>query len=168
MSVNLTDVSSDGVISVQLHGPSMKHLNDLMEQINSKYSEKPTASDYIATVHKGLECCAKFNDQWYRVRLTSVSSEKLSVEYIDSGKRAELEKRNLRKALDIRLFSLPPQAVRCMLADLPPPGVSTLTWIKETVYLCMYSVGLPRVNLCAHELISTYVLRFTEHCVLHF
>jgi tudor domain-containing protein 1/4/6/7 len=132
--VNLTDVSSEGVISVQLHGPTMKYLEDLMEQINSKYNEKPTAADYIQDAQEGMECCAKYNDQWYRVRLISVSPDKVAVEYIDSGRRADLERRNLRKALNTSLFSLPPQAVRCVLTGLPPTGGEWKEEAVSTVY----------------------------------
>ena len=53
-----------------------------------------------------------------------VEEKSVHVEYTDSGKTAILERRDLRKQLKDRLFALPPQAVKCRLADLPPPNVS--------------------------------------------
>lgn len=53
-----------------------------------------------------------------------VEEKSVHVEYTDSGKTATLERRDLRKQLKNSLFTLPPQAVKCRLADLPPPNVS--------------------------------------------
>ena len=69
-------------------------------------------------------CCAKYDSDWYRVKVFKVEEESVHVEYTDSGKTATLERRDLRKQLEDRLFGLPPQAVKCKLADLPPPNVS--------------------------------------------
>ena len=75
-------------------------------------------------VTEGLLCCAKCDDEWYRVTVLKVEEKSVHVEYTDSGKTATLERRDLRKQLKDRLFALPPQAVKCRLADLPPPNVS--------------------------------------------
>ena len=53
-----------------------------------------------------------------------VEEKSVHVVYTDSGKTATLERRDLRKKLEDRLFALPAQAVKCRLADLPPPNVS--------------------------------------------
>ena len=39
MSVNVTDISAVGVVSVQIHGPSLPHLDELMKLINAQYSQ---------------------------------------------------------------------------------------------------------------------------------
>ena len=75
-------------------------------------------------VTEELLCCAKCDDEWYRVTVLKVEEKSVHVEYTDSGKTATLERRDLRKQLKDRLFALPPQAVKCRLADLPPPNVS--------------------------------------------
>ena len=37
--MNVTDISAVGVVSVQIHGPSLPHLDELMKLINAQYSQ---------------------------------------------------------------------------------------------------------------------------------
>ena len=66
----------------------------------------------------------------------------LLVEYIDYGNEEETEIKKLRKPLSDPLFSLPAQAVKCKLHDLPPPGVSVVSYCYSSRIIIFYLLFL--------------------------
>lgn len=135
VDVKLTNVDDHGVISLQVVGPGLNRLQQLMTHINETCSKKPKAADFVKKVTEGMVCCAKFHadNQWYRVKVVNRQSEnkgRILVEYVDFGNEESVERLKMRKAPDIELFSLPFQAVKCTLAGLPPPEGQ---WMEEAV-----------------------------------
>ena len=68
----------------------------------------------------GIICAAPFTDgSWYRVRVTAVTSGKVSVQYLDYGNSADVSTTELR-VLDPKFLSQPPHALRCSLNGIQP------------------------------------------------
>ena len=83
--VTLTDVDEDGVISIQLMGPGLNRLQQLMNEINDAYSKVTADCDYAIVLYLCLEllflffsCCdspsqrrlilwAKYQKEWQLV-----------------------------------------------------------------------------------------------------
>ncbi len=100
MPVKLTDIDLEGVIALQVQGPGLNQLQQLMAIINNVYLDKvhlvctcnynplyllhsrsfylqeAGPNDKVTEVKKGSLYCAQYDDKWYRVEVTKVISLK--------------------------------------------------------------------------------------------
>eukprot|EP00731_Ephydatia_muelleri_P018722 Em0011g762a len=135
--VKLTDVDEDGIISVQLLGPGLTYLDQLLTEMNNPNSRirmegKPMG--FVTQKSVGTICCAPYLDgTWYRAQIKKlISLKKVLVEYVDFGNEEEVDLNTTMLLIPSpsELFSLPFQAIKCTMHGLPPAGCS---WTEASV-----------------------------------
>ncbi|XP_077106775.1 tudor domain-containing protein 7 [Ranitomeya variabilis] len=144
-NVNVTNVCSDGTLFCQLPSKGLTKLNELLQKIEAEFNSKTVTSSLFVSLPFYGKICLLFNKgKWARVEITSVhSSRALDVQFLDYGSIASVKVSELREIPSqfIRdLISIPPQAKRCCLADLPLNiGMWTpdaVLWLRSTVLNC--------------------------------
>ncbi|KAG8595205.1 hypothetical protein GDO81_001446 [Engystomops pustulosus] len=103
-----------------------------------------TSDIFVSLPFCGKICLSYSKGKWARVEITSVhSSRALDVQFLDSGTIASVKVSELREIpfpFLKDLISIPPQATRCCLADLPLNiGMWTpdaVLWLRNTVLNC--------------------------------
>ncbi|CAJ0955859.1 unnamed protein product [Ranitomeya imitator] len=144
-NVNVTNVCSDGTLFCQLPSKGLTKLNELLHKIEAEFNSKTvTSSLFVSLPFYGKICLLFHKGKWARVEITSVhSSRALDVQFLDYGSIASVKVSELREIPSrfIRdLISIPPQAKRCCLADLPLNiGMWTpdaVLWLRSTVLNC--------------------------------
>ncbi|XP_063675926.1 tudor domain-containing protein 7B-like [Bolinopsis microptera] len=136
--VKLTDVSPEGVLSLQIDGPGITSLGQLMKELRDHYEEKAAkASDYIVDPQQGQICCSSLlvdgERRWYRTVINrNVSDHSVEVTFVDYGNTQIIPRSKLREpAIAVPNISrLPFQAYPVMLADLP---TSPANWTEKEV-----------------------------------
>ncbi len=98
MPVKLTDIDLEGVIALQVQGPGLNQLQQLMTIINDTYLDKVHTphtkctynplhllhshlqetgpNDRVTDIKKGSLYCAQYEGKWYRVEVTKIISLK--------------------------------------------------------------------------------------------
>ncbi|XP_073405841.1 tudor domain-containing protein 7 isoform X2 [Dendrobates tinctorius] len=141
-NVNVTNVCSDGTLFCQLPSKGLTKLNDMLHKIEAEFNSKTVTSSLFVSLPFSGKVCLLFNKgKWARVEITSVhSSRALDVQFLDTGSIASVKVSELREIPShfLRdLISIPPQAKRCCLADLPLNiGMWTpdaVLWLRSTV-----------------------------------
>ncbi|XP_043916274.1 tudor domain-containing protein 7 [Protopterus annectens] len=140
--VKVTCVSSSGTIYCQIPSKGLKKLTETLERVDQYFISRPVTSDQFLSVPFCGKWCLLFHEgKWVRVEITSIhSSRAIDVQLLDSGAVASVKVSDVREIpfLFLReLIEIPPQAVKCCLADLPfPIGMWTpnaILWLRETV-----------------------------------
>ncbi|KAG8455008.1 hypothetical protein GDO86_001287 [Hymenochirus boettgeri] len=144
-NVIVTNVCSDGSLFCQIPSKSLAKLCKTMQLIESEFKSKHITSDiYVSLPFSGKICLFDCRGKLARVEITSVhSSRALDVQFLDSGTIASIKVSELREIPHQFLrdiISIPPQAVRCCLADVPL-GIGIWTpdsvlWLRNTVLNC--------------------------------
>ncbi|KAM9330653.1 tudor domain-containing protein 7 [Gastrophryne carolinensis] len=144
-NVIVSNVCSDGTLFCQVPSKGLIRLNETLQKIESHFSFMAVTSDlFVSLPFCGKLCLFPSKGKWARVEITSVhSSRTLDVQFLDSGTIASVKVSELREIPSpfLRdLISIPPQATRCCLADLPPSiGMWTpdaVLWLRNTVLHC--------------------------------
>ncbi|XP_073520666.1 tudor domain-containing protein 7 [Phyllobates terribilis] len=144
-NVIVTKVCSDGTLFCQLPSKGLTKLNEMLCKIEAEFNSKTvTSSLFVSLPFSGKMCLFHNKGKWARVEITSVhSSRALDVQFPDSGSMASVKVSELREIPSpfLRdLISIPPQAIRCCLADLPLNiGMWTpdaVLWLRSTVLNC--------------------------------
>uniref|UniRef100_A0A8C4YNC3 Tudor domain containing 7 n=1 Tax=Gopherus evgoodei TaxID=1825980 RepID=A0A8C4YNC3_9SAUR len=99
---------------------------------------------FISLPFCGKICLFHCKEKWARVEITSVhSSRALDVQFMDTGTVASVkvsELRDIPSQFLREIISVPPQAMKCCLADLPRNiGMWTpdaVLWLRDTVLNC--------------------------------
>ncbi|KAM4810272.1 tudor domain-containing protein 7 isoform 2-T2 [Rhinophrynus dorsalis] len=143
-NVTVTNVCSDGTLFCQVPSKGLTRLHELLQRVDSEFNSKVKSDFFISLPFCGKICLFHCKGKWARVEITSVhSSRALDVQFLDSGtiasvKVSELTEIPLRFLRDI--ISIPPQSLRCCLADLPLTiGMWTpdaVLWLRNTVLNC--------------------------------
>ncbi|XP_053321764.1 tudor domain-containing protein 7 [Spea bombifrons] len=144
-NVIVTNVCSDGTLFCQVPSKGLAKLCETLQKIQSDFSSKYVTSDlFVNLPFCGKICLFHCKGKWARVEITSVhSSRALDVQFLDSGTIASVKVSELREIPSHFLrdiISIPPQALRCCLADLPL-NIGTWTpdavlWLRNTVLNC--------------------------------
>ena len=125
----VTHVENPSEIYFQL-GSSTQQAEDLLGQLYTFYAEQD-AGKKVEGIEIGTLCSAPFTDgSWYRARVTGVSSEEASVQYIDYGNSAVVAVGDL-KSIDPQFLSEAPHALRCSLNGIRPMGSREGEWGDE-------------------------------------
>ncbi|KAK0139558.1 Tudor domain-containing protein 7B [Merluccius polli] len=139
--VCVTNVSSDGTLSCQLPCRGSSSLSSLLAKIEAFFSSQVTSESLVSQPFSGKLCLARHKGKWSRAEISNLhGSRVMDIEFFDLGVNASVEVTELREVPPPFLNDLtviPPQAVRCVLADLGgasgPWSPAALLWIRQTV-----------------------------------
>ncbi|KAM3938190.1 tudor domain-containing protein 7 [Leptodactylus fuscus] len=144
-NVIVTNVCSDGTLFCQFPSKGLTKLSETLRKIEAEFNSKTITSDlFVSLPFCGKICLCHCKGKWARVEITSVhSSRALDVQFLDSGTIASVKVSELREVPSLflrEIISIPPQATRCCLADLPLNiGMWTpdaVLWLRNTVLNC--------------------------------
>ncbi|XP_054608470.1 tudor domain-containing protein 7B isoform X2 [Dunckerocampus dactyliophorus] len=134
MNVTISSVCSDGTIYCQLPSRGLAKLNEILENIEKYFHSQVTSEFLVSRPFCGKGCLARYKGKWSRIEITNLhGSRVLDILFIDVGVQASVEVFELREIPQkfLRdLMAIPPQAIKCCLADL---SVSIGSWTPDTV-----------------------------------
>ncbi|XP_061565476.1 tudor domain-containing protein 7B isoform X2 [Cololabis saira] len=134
MNVTVSSVCSDGTIYCQLPSRGLAKMNETLEKIETYFHSQVTSEFLVSRPFCGKQCLARYKGKWSRVEITNLhGSRVLDILFIDVGVQASVEVFELREIPPpfLRdLMAIPPQAVKCCLADL---AVSVGSWTPDAV-----------------------------------
>ncbi|XP_058158618.1 tudor domain-containing protein 7 isoform X2 [Dasypus novemcinctus] len=144
-SVTVTNICSDGTLYCQVPCKGLSKLNDLLHKTEDYFHCKHVTSEsFVSTPFCGKVCLFHCKGRWSRVEIANVhSSRTLDIQFLDSGTVASVKVSELRE-IPARflqeMISIPPQAIKCCLADLPQSiGMWTpdaVLWLRDSVLNC--------------------------------
>ncbi|XP_035385922.1 tudor domain-containing protein 7A [Electrophorus electricus] len=137
--VCVTNVCSDGTVYCQLPSRGMAKLAHVMDKIESYLLSQVSWDLLVVRPFCGKVCLAQHKGRWARVEVTQLhGSQVVDIVFVDLGLPASLEVSELREIplhFLRELITIPPQAVKCRLAELvcdggvwPPDAV---LWLRE-------------------------------------
>ncbi|KAM4877517.1 tudor domain-containing protein 7 [Thomomys bottae] len=144
-NVKVTNICSDGTLYCQVPCKGLNKLNDLLHKIEDYFHCKHMTSEYfISLPFCGKICLFHCKGKWLRVEITNVhSSRALDVHFLDSGNATSVKVSELREIPPRflqEIIAIPPQAIKCCLADLPKSiGMWTpdaVLWLRDSVLNC--------------------------------
>ncbi|XP_004711050.1 tudor domain-containing protein 7 [Echinops telfairi] len=144
-NVKVTNICSDGTLYCQVPCKGLNKLSDLLHKIEDYFHCKHVTSEYFIPIpFCGKICLFHCKGKWARVEITNVhSSRALDVQFLDSGTVTSVKVSELREIPPRflpEMISVPPQAVKCCLADLPQSiGMWTpdaVLWLRDSVLNC--------------------------------
>ncbi|XP_031440509.1 tudor domain-containing protein 7B isoform X2 [Clupea harengus] len=134
MNVSVTSVCSDGTIYCQLPSRGLAKLTEVLGKTEVYFHSQVTSEFLVSRPFCGKGCLARYKSKWSRVEITNLhGSRVLDILFIDLGIQASVEVIELREFPPpfLRdLIAIPPQAVKCCLADL---SVSVGSWTPDAV-----------------------------------
>ncbi|KAM8792677.1 tudor domain-containing protein 7 [Eudromia elegans] len=142
-NVRITSVSSDGSLYCQVPSKGMSRVSEILQKIEDCFHYK--ASEFsVSLPFCGKICLFPYKGKWARVEITLVhSSRTLDVQFLDTGTVASVKVSELREIPSQFLrevIAIPPQVIKCCLADLPlNTGMWTpdaVLWLRDTVLNC--------------------------------
>ncbi|XP_078584676.1 tudor domain-containing protein 7-like [Branchiostoma floridae x Branchiostoma japonicum] len=134
-------VDSSGLIYFTSPGPGLDKLEQLMASADQQTSVTDTGVT-TAELGKIYYSCFSQDQCWYRAKVIALlEDDKVTVRYIDLGYSETVEKGSLRSLQsNPQLACLPPQALRCRLAGLPPEG-GEWTQVGTSFLSCLCKEG---------------------------
>uniref|UniRef100_A0A8C8RFV6 Tudor domain-containing protein 7 n=1 Tax=Pelusios castaneus TaxID=367368 RepID=A0A8C8RFV6_9SAUR len=143
-NVRVTNVCSDGTLYCQVPSKGLAKLNEILQKLEDYFHYKQVTDYFISLPFCGKICLFHCKGKWARVEITSVhSSRALDVQFMDTGTIASVkvsELRDIPSQFLRELIAIPPQAMKCCLADLPfNIGMWTpdaILWLRERVLNC--------------------------------
>ncbi|XP_034629069.1 tudor domain-containing protein 7 isoform X2 [Trachemys scripta elegans] len=143
-NVRVTNVCSDGTLYCQVPSKGLAKLCEILQKLEDYFQYKQAPEYFISLPFCGKICLFPCKGKWARVEITSVhSSRALDVQFMDTGTVASVkvsELRDIPSQFLREIISVPPQAMKCCLADLPRNiGMWTpdaVLWLRDTVLNC--------------------------------
>ncbi|XP_069022837.1 LOW QUALITY PROTEIN: tudor domain-containing protein 7A-like [Embiotoca jacksoni] len=137
----VTNVCADGIMYCQLPSRGTARLSKLLEETEAFFVSQMTSECLVSRPFPRKFCLARYKRKWARVEITSMyGSRVMDILFIDLGVPATVEVTDLREIppLFLKDFAvIPPQAVKCRLADVTVPegdwSPEALMWVKEAV-----------------------------------
>ncbi|XP_067839419.1 tudor domain-containing protein 7-like [Heptranchias perlo] len=145
LNVVVTNVCSDGTIYCQVPSKGWTQLNALLEKVEQYFSYRQITSEYFVSLpFCGKRCLARWRGKWARVEITNVHGTRVvDIIFLDTGIVASVAVSELREIPSPLLqdsVTIPPQAIKCCLADLTfNIGMWTpdaVLWLRDTVLNC--------------------------------
>ncbi|XP_058027719.1 tudor domain-containing protein 7 isoform X2 [Ahaetulla prasina] len=141
--VRVTNVCSDGTLYCQVPSKGLTRLFEILQKLENYFNHRATEYS-ISLPFCGMICLLNYKGKWARVEIISVhSSRTLDVRFMDTGTVASVKVLELREIPSIflrEIIAMPPQAIKCCLADLPLNiGMWTpdaVLWLRDTVLNC--------------------------------
>uniref|UniRef100_A0A8C4DZA1 Tudor domain containing 7 a n=1 Tax=Dicentrarchus labrax TaxID=13489 RepID=A0A8C4DZA1_DICLA len=139
--VCVTNVCADGIIYCQLPSRGTARLSKLLEDTEAFFTSKMTSELLVSRPFSGKFCLARYKGKWSRVEITNMYGNRvMEILFIDLGLPATVEVTDLREIppLFLKDFTIiPPQAIKCRLADLTVPEgdwrPEAVLWVKEAL-----------------------------------
>ncbi|KAL3996204.1 potassium voltage-gated channel Shaker-related subfamily A, beta member 2 [Sarotherodon galilaeus] len=139
--VSVTNVCQDGTLYCQLPSRGTARLSKLVEETEAYFISQMTSEFLVSRPFIGKFCLARYKGKWARVEITNMYGNRvMEISFIDFGVPATLELTDLREIPPLLLkdfIIIPPQAIKCRLADLPVPegdwSQEAILWVKEAV-----------------------------------
>ncbi|GAA6232649.1 tudor domain-containing protein 7A-like [Lates japonicus] len=139
--VCVTNVCTDGIIYCQLPSRGTARLSKLLEKTEAFFISQITSESLVSRPFSGKFCLARYKGKWSRVEITNMYSNRvMEILFIDLGIPATVEVTDLREIPPVFLKDftiIPPQAIKCRLADLKIPegdwSPEAVVWVKEAV-----------------------------------
>uniref|UniRef100_A0A7M4F396 Tudor domain-containing protein 7 n=1 Tax=Crocodylus porosus TaxID=8502 RepID=A0A7M4F396_CROPO len=142
-NVKVTNVCSDGTIYCQLPSKGLVKLCEILQKLEDYLRYKKNTDQYFKTsvAFYFVPLLSHFS---FAFQITSVhSSRALDVQFMDTGTVASVKVTELREIPPQflrEIITIPPQATKCCLADLPLNiGMWTpdaVLWLRDTVLNC--------------------------------
>ncbi|XP_072232753.1 tudor domain-containing protein 7B [Leuresthes tenuis] len=134
MNVTVSSVCSDGTIYCQLPSKGLAKMSEILENVETYFHSQVTSEFLVSRPFCGKGCLARYKGKWSRVEITNLhGSRVVDILFIDVGVQASVEVFELREIPSpfLRdLMAIPPQVVKCCLADL---AVSVGSWTPDAV-----------------------------------
>ncbi|NXB88057.1 TDRD7 protein, partial [Vidua chalybeata] len=168
-NVRVTSVSSDGSLYCQVPSKGLSRLSDILQKLEDYFLYKQTSEFSVLVPFCGKICLFPSKGKWARVEIKIIHTRQaLEVQFMDSGTVATVKVSELKEIPPQFLrevIAIPPQALKCCLADLPPnTGMWTpdaVLWLRDAVINCPEfsmkvikqdaSKGIPHIYLFAPE-----------------
>ncbi|XP_069782530.1 tudor domain-containing protein 7-like isoform X2 [Narcine bancroftii] len=166
LNVVVTNVCSDGTIYCQVPTKGWMKLSALLEKVDHYFNYQLSTSEYLVSLpFCGKRCLAQWRGKWARVEITNVHGKRVvDVMFLDTGivsSVAITELREIPTPLLQDSVSIPPQVIKCCLADLTLNiGMWTpdaVLWLRDTVLNCSdCSIKIVKVD-AAKGLVHIYL-----------
>ncbi|XP_061874708.1 tudor domain-containing protein 7 isoform X1 [Colius striatus] len=143
-NVRVTSVCSDGSLYCQVPSKGLSRLSEILQKLEDYFHYKQTSEFNVLLPFCGKICLFPSKGKWARVEIRIVHTRRaLDVQFMDAGTIATVKLSELREIPPQFLrevIAIPPQAIKCCLADLPPnTGMWTpdaVLWLRDTVMNC--------------------------------
>ncbi|XP_030325907.1 tudor domain-containing protein 7-like isoform X2 [Strigops habroptila] len=141
--VRVTSVFSDGSLYCQVPSKGMSRLSEILQKLEDYFHYK-TSEFNVSLPFCGKICLFPSKGKWARVEIRIIHTRRaLDVQFMDTGTVATVKVSELKEIPPQFLrevIAIPPQALKCCLADLPPnTGMWTpdaVLWLRDTVMNC--------------------------------
>ncbi|NXS51856.1 TDRD7 protein, partial [Brachypteracias leptosomus] len=143
-NVRITSVFSDGSLYCQVPSKGLSRLSEVLQKIEDFFLYKQTTEFNVSLPFCGKICLFPSKGTWARVEIRIIHTRRaLDVQFMDTGTVATVKVSELREIPPQFLrevIAIPPQGIKCCLADLPPnTGMWTpdaVLWLRDTVMNC--------------------------------
>ncbi|KAM9587161.1 tudor domain-containing protein 7 isoform 5-T6 [Morphnus guianensis] len=143
-NVRVTSVFSDGSLYCQVPSKGLSRLSEILQKLEDYFHYKQTSDFNVSLPFCGKICLFPSKGKWARVEIRIIHTRRaLDVQFMDTGTVATVKVSELREIPPQFLrevIAIPPQAIKCCLADLPPnTGMWTpdaVLWLRDTVMNC--------------------------------
>ncbi|XP_071657959.1 tudor domain-containing protein 7 isoform X3 [Patagioenas fasciata] len=143
-NVRVTTVFSDGSLCCQVPSKGLSRLSEILQKLEDYFHYKQTSEFNVSLPFCGKICLFLSKGKWTRVEIKIIHTRRaLDVQFLDTGTVATVKVSELREIPPQFLrevIAIPPQAIKCCLADLPPnTGMWTpdaVLWLRDTVMNC--------------------------------
>ncbi|KFP22668.1 Tudor domain-containing protein 7, partial [Egretta garzetta] len=143
-NVRVTSVFSDGSLYCQVPSKGLSRLSEILQKLEDYFHHKQTPEFNVSLPFCGKICLFPSKGKWARVEIRIIHTRRaLDVQFMDTGTVATVKVSELREIPPQFLrevIAIPPQAIKCCLADLPPnTGMWTpdaVLWLRDAVMNC--------------------------------
>ncbi|NXF54578.1 TDRD7 protein, partial [Oceanites oceanicus] len=143
-NVRVTSVFSDGSLYCQVPSKGLSRLSEVLQKLEDYFHCKQTSEFNVSLPFCGKICLFPSKGKWARVEIRIIHTRRaLDVQFMDTGTVGTVKVSELREIPPQFLrevIAIPPQAIKCCLADLPPnTGMWTpdaVLWLRDTVMNC--------------------------------
>ncbi|NWW82185.1 TDRD7 protein, partial [Climacteris rufus] len=143
-NVRVTSVFSDGSLYCQVPSKGLSRLSEILQKLEDYFLHKQTSEFNVLLPFCGKICLFPSKGKWARVEIKIIHTRRaLDVHFMDIGTVATVKVSELKEIPPQFLrevIAIPPQALKCCLADLPPnTGMWTpdaVLWLRDTVMNC--------------------------------
>ncbi|XP_041120099.1 tudor domain-containing protein 7B-like isoform X2 [Polyodon spathula] len=179
-NISVTNVCLDGTIYCQLLSSGQARLNEILDKTESYFHSRVTSEFLVSQPFCGKCCVARYKGKWSRVEITNLhGSRVVDILFIDIGVPASVEVVELREIPPPylqELLSIPPQSIKCCLADLPVSFGSwtpdAVLWLRDAVLNCsdcsMKIVKLDEAKGQVHIYLFTSKNFYDHKCSINF
>ncbi|XP_051498966.1 tudor domain-containing protein 7 isoform X2 [Apus apus] len=143
-NVRVTSVFSDGSLYCQVPSKGLSRVSEILQKLEDFFHYKQTSEFNVSLPFCGKICLLSSKGKWARVVIRIIHTRRaLDVQFMDTGTVGTVKISELREIPPQFLrevIAIPPQAIKCCLADLPPnTGMWTpdaVLWLRDTVMNC--------------------------------